>query len=81
MGGDRAGTNIAAGGERFSQANSLDQKIGEITDNLTFAKGAHLITVGTHNEFFNFKNVFFPASARRMNSAWRFWSTRSTVRR
>jgi hypothetical protein len=75
VGGDRAGTNIAAGGERFSQANSLDQKIGEITDNLTFAKGAHLITVGTHNEFFNFKNVFFPAST----GVWSFKNVDSLI--
>src|SRR5579859_3008116 len=75
VGGDRAGTNIAAGGERFSQANSLDQKIGEITDNLTFAKGSHLITVGTHNEFFSFKNVFFPAST----GVWSFKNVDSLI--
>jgi len=61
--GDRSGTFLAAGGERFSQANSLDQDIYEFTDNLTFpAGGNHLVTVGTHNEFFSFLNVFFPAS-------------------
>ncbi len=62
IGGDRAGTNIAVGGDRFSHANSLDQDIFEVTDNVTFAKGRHLITVGTHNEFFGFRNVFFEAS-------------------
>ena len=60
--GDRAGTSLAAGSDRFSQGNSLDQDIYEVTDNLTFSKGAHLLTVGTHNEFFHFANVFFPAS-------------------
>ncbi|MGH7644804.1 MAG: TonB-dependent receptor [Gemmatimonadales bacterium] len=62
VGGDRAGTNIAVGGDRFSHANTLDQDIFEVTDNVTFARGTHLVTVGTHNEFFGFRNVFFEAS-------------------
>ncbi|HTY05940.1 MAG TPA: carboxypeptidase regulatory-like domain-containing protein [Gemmatimonadales bacterium] len=53
---------VSAGAERFSQNNILDQKSFEVTDNLTFTAGEHLLTVGTHNEFFSFKNVFFPAS-------------------
>jgi hypothetical protein len=62
VGGDRGGTNVAAGAERFSHGNSLDQDIYEVTDNFTFSKGSHVLTVGTHNEFFHFYNVFFPAS-------------------
>jgi len=54
--------NIAAGAERFSQGNLLNQDIYELTDNFTVPMGSHLITVGTHNEFFHFFNVFFPAS-------------------
>jgi hypothetical protein len=53
---------VSAGAERFSQANVLDQKSFEVTDNMTFSAGQHLLTVGTHNEFFKFRNVFFPAS-------------------
>jgi hypothetical protein len=49
---------LAAGTERFSAANSLDQDILEITDDFTFIKGNHTITVGTHNEIFDFKNLF-----------------------
>lgn len=64
---------IAAGAERFSHANSLDQDIFEITDNLTFDWGLHRITVGTHNEFFSFNNVFFPASL----GVWAFGSADS----
>lgn len=60
--GNRVGSYISAGAERFSQANTLDQKVVEITDNVTFQTGRHLFTVGTHNEFFHFVNVFFPAS-------------------
>jgi len=62
VGGDRPGTNIAAGAERFSHDNLLNQDIFEVTDNLTLAYGSHLVTVGTHNEFFHFENHFFPAS-------------------
>jgi len=58
--GDRAGTYINLGGERYSTANILNQDIVEVTDNLTFPMGQHLITLGTHNEFFRFMNVYFP---------------------
>jgi hypothetical protein len=60
--GNSPGTYVAAGADRFSQANTLDQRVVEFTDNVTFTKGQHQITVGTHNEFFHFRNVFFPAS-------------------
>src|SRR6266704_5677376 len=53
---------LAAGAERFSHANLLDQRVVEATDNLTFQVGRHLFTLGTHNEFIHFRNVFFPAS-------------------
>ena len=71
VGGDRAGTSIAAGIDRFTPNNYLDQDIIELTDNVTFSRGAHLLTVGTHNEFFKFKNSFFPAS----QGVWSFADT------
>ena len=49
---------LAAGTERFSGANSLDQDILEITDDFTFVKGDHTVTVGTHNEIFDFSNLY-----------------------
>jgi outer membrane receptor protein involved in Fe transport len=52
---------LAAGGERFSQLNSLDQKIFSVQDNLSFGTGAHRVTVGTANEFYSFDNAFFQA--------------------
>src|SRR6266566_1173684 len=51
VGGNSSGTYIAAGAERFSHANSLDQRVVEVSDNVTFPVGKHLLTVGTHNEF------------------------------
>lgn len=52
------GLEFRAGTEQFSTANALDQNIVEVTDDLTFFKGAHTLTVGTHNEIFSFKNLF-----------------------
>src|SRR3989440_4025726 len=67
--GNSPGTYLAAGAERFSHANSLDQRVVEVTDNVTFPVGAHLLTLGTHNEFIHFRNVFFPASLGIWNFA------------
>jgi hypothetical protein len=47
-----------AGPDRYSGANSLDQDIFEITDNFSYYVGDHTFTLGTHNEFFSFKNLF-----------------------
>ncbi len=52
------GFTIYAGTDRYSSANSLDQNIFEFTDNFTYLTGNHVFTFGTHNEFFNFKNLF-----------------------
>ena len=49
---------LVAGTERSSGGNSLDQTILEVTDDFTLVKGNHTITLGTHNEFFRFKNLF-----------------------
>ena len=51
-------TSVFAGTERSSHANSLDQDSFEITDDFTLYAGKHAITIGTHNEFFKFANLF-----------------------
>jgi hypothetical protein len=56
------GSAVAVGAERFSQGNVLKQTNYEVTDNLTIGLGHHLVTVGTHNEFFKFYNQFFAGS-------------------
>jgi hypothetical protein len=53
---------LAAGAERFSQANVLDQDIYQVQDNLTFALRNHRLTVGTSNEFLKIRNVFLQAA-------------------
>lgn len=58
IGGANQNATLNAGTERFSGANSLDQKITEITDDFTWIKGNHTIVFGTHNELFKFKNLF-----------------------
>ncbi len=61
---------IRTGTEEFSTANELYQNILEITDDYTMHRGSHTITVGTHNEFFKFKNLFIRDNfgAYRFNS-------------
>ncbi len=59
--GPRNGEFIA-GTEQFSTANSLDQDILEITDDFTWLRGAHTFTFGTHNEIFEFKNLFLSSA-------------------
>ncbi|WP_428741677.1 TonB-dependent receptor [Tenacibaculum sp.] len=51
--------NIQFGGEQYSTANVLDQKVFTITNNFEIYKGAHTVTIGTHNEFSSSKNLFF----------------------
>ena len=52
------GGQIRAGTENFSTANELDQDIVELTNDYTMLRGAHTFTLGTHNEFFKFRNLF-----------------------
>lgn len=74
---ETAGTLIA-GPDRFSSANELDQDILELTDNFSIYAGDHVVTIGTHNEFFSFRNLFirsfygyyeFPTLARLESEA------------
>lgn len=51
---------IIFGSERFSTANVLTQKIYTLTNNFKIYKGNHTFTIGTHNEFYNIRNVFLP---------------------
>jgi len=56
---DGAGANyIVAGHEPFSINNTLDQKVFQITDNVTITKGDHIITAGFSFEKFMFDNSF-----------------------
>ena len=56
---DGNGSTIFAGSEPFSTANLLEQDIFTLTNNFEIYSGAHNITLGTHNEYSDIKNVFF----------------------
>lgn len=62
------GYRLTAGTEQYSGANGLNQDIIEITDNLTWYSGKHTFTVGTHNEFFKFSNLYI----RNFYGYWEF---------
>ncbi|REG28042.1 carboxypeptidase family protein [Archangium gephyra] len=53
---------LAAGSERFSQLNKLDQDIFQIQDSLTLVAGDHQLTAGTSTEFFRLRNAFLQAA-------------------
>jgi hypothetical protein len=52
------GSALRAGRENFSTANSLDQEVFELTNDYTMLWRNHTLTFGTHNEFFDFVNLF-----------------------
>jgi hypothetical protein len=64
------GSQIRAGRENFRHANELDQDVFELTDDFTMHRGNHTITLGTHNEFFKFRNLFI----RDLFGSYRFSS-------
>jgi hypothetical protein len=57
---------VAFGSERSSTANQLDQDIFEVTDNFKIFTGNHTFTIGTHNEFYKFRNLF-------VNNRFGYW--------
>ena len=60
--------SVIFGSERSSVANQLDQDIMEFTDNFKINLGDHNITLGTHNEFFKFRNLFI----NNLNGRWTY---------
>ncbi|MFM6953741.1 MAG: carboxypeptidase regulatory-like domain-containing protein [Sphingobacteriaceae bacterium] len=56
-----AGNTIFLGTDREASIFNMKQKTFEITDNLTFFKGNHTITVGTHNELYTIQYGFVNA--------------------
>lgn len=54
------GTNesVVLGPERSSQANALDQTQIAFTNDATFYLNDHTLTIGTHNEYNHFNNLF-----------------------
>ncbi len=55
-------TTAVIGTEMYSGANSLDQDIYTFEDNLSWYKGDHTFTFGTHEEIYNMSNLFIQAA-------------------
>ena len=66
--GKNRNNTIYMGTEYCSHANQLNQDIFTLTDNLTWYKGNHSITLGTHNEFYKMYNVY----AQNATGNWSF---------
>jgi outer membrane receptor protein involved in Fe transport len=49
---------MTAGFDQYSDANVMNQDMWEVSDNLSYFVGNHTITLGTHNEFFSFENLY-----------------------
>ena len=62
LGSGAGGGLFRVGREQSSTANELDQDIIEMTDDFTMQLGAHTVTLGTHNEIFDFRNLFIQNS-------------------
>lgn len=67
---DGTASNITGniGTEYSSGANKLNQDIYSLEDNLSWYKGDHTFTFGTHNEFYKISNLFIQAA----NGSWYF---------
>jgi hypothetical protein len=52
------GGTVFLGTDREASIFNMKQKVFEITDNLTWFKGNHTFTVGTHNELYNIQYGF-----------------------
>ncbi len=63
-----ASNTAQIGSERSSVANQLDQDVIELTDNFKLSLGKHNLTLGTHNEFFKFRNLFM----NNYNGRWTY---------
>ena len=55
---DFGNRRIQLGSEQFGTANTLNQDVFTLTNNLSIYKGKHTITLGTHNEFYKVFNLF-----------------------
>ncbi|MBA3671629.1 MAG: TonB-dependent receptor [Gemmatimonadaceae bacterium] len=70
IGADPARLPLSAGSTRNAQDIRTDQRIIELTDNVTWSRGDHLLTAGVQSQFLHIFDTFF------LNSwgAWTFGS-------
>jgi len=65
--GDSAGSYLAGGSVGNATGTVLDQRMAELTDNVTLSLGSHELTAGAHAEWYRFTDNFFPGS-------WGIWT-------
>lgn len=65
--GDLPNTYLAGGSVKNAQGTETDQRIIELTDNLSWNRGNHFLTLGTQNQFLHFRDNFFLGS-------WGVWT-------
>ena len=58
---------LAAGSSRGTQGTATDQRVLELTDNVSWNRGAHLVTIGTQNQIVRIRDNF-------MLSGWGVWT-------
>jgi len=62
-GGNPSSVAVTVGSERFSPGNDLQQRIFEMSDNLSIPRGAHTFTVGARYEHTFIYNFFLSGAA------------------
>ena len=73
--------NIQFGNEPFSTANLLNTDVWTFTNNFEIYSGNHTITIGTHNEYSDVKNLFFAFNYGnyRYNSVQDWYDDRANI--
>jgi Carboxypeptidase regulatory-like domain/TonB dependent receptor len=56
---DKPRIYLAGGSVKNAQDVETDQRVIEITDNVSWSRGAHLVTAGTQNQLLHFRDNFF----------------------
>ncbi len=75
--GDLPSKYLAGGSVKNAQGTETDQRVIELTDNVSWSGGNHLVTVGTQNQLLHFHDNFFPGSW----GVWTFGSVDALERR
>lgn len=74
--GDLANSYLAGGSVKSAQGTETNQRVLELTDNLSWTSGSHVVTFGTQNQLIGINNNFFPGSW----GVWTFGSVDSLER-
>jgi hypothetical protein len=65
--GDLPNNYLAAGSAKSAQGTETSHRVLEATNNLSWARNSHLLTLGTQNQLLDFRDNLFPGS-------WGVWT-------